>query len=95
MISLNVKELHVTWVVRKVLGQLHFYHFNHPVYQNVRCEIPIQNKVAFDNFSIFLKTKKIAVLKTSGRCAQPRVKMLQICEGNGQMSEGLKKITVT
>jgi hypothetical protein len=49
VILLNVKELHVTRAARKVLGQLHFY-------QNVRCEIPIQNKVAFDNFGIFLKT---------------------------------------
>jgi hypothetical protein len=31
----------------------------HPVYQNVRCEIPIQNKVDFDNFSIFkLKNRR-------------------------------------
>jgi hypothetical protein len=52
-----------TRVVQKVRGQLRFHHFNwvniHPVYQNVCCEISIQNKVDFDDFSIFeLKNRR-------------------------------------
>jgi hypothetical protein len=66
-------RLTYTRVVQKVRGQLRFYHFNwvniiHPVYQNVCCEIPIQTKVDFDNFSIFELTNR--------RCARARVKML-------------------
>jgi hypothetical protein len=86
VISLNVKESLVTRAARKVIGQLRFNHFNwmtiHPVYQNDRCEIPIQNNVDFYFIIVAtLNLKKIAVLKTPGRCAQPRVKMLQIFEG--------------
>jgi hypothetical protein len=58
-VAMNSKRLDTvsmdtcTRVVQKVRGQLRFYQFIYPVYQNVRCKIQNQNKVHINHFKIF------------------------------------------
>jgi hypothetical protein len=67
-------------VVQKVRGQLRVYHFN---WVNIYIPytkmfvVKFQFKIKWNMIILVSLNKKIAVLKTPGRCARAKVKMLQ------------------